>query len=135
MGISGVVWNPKKEEVLESLKKHGGVITHAAKALKVDRRTLRAYVKRSDELSAELEDLRFHYNEELLDGAEETLRHAVYQREDLAHSLKAAMFILNNKGRQRGWSLVQGVDDFKGIMQDKIMGEIKVLYKELKDKE
>lgn len=80
--------------IADALRKSGGVVTDAAKALGVARATL------TRRLSAEpaLREVRDEVREEILDVAESKLREHIK-----AGNLNAAIFYLKTQGRDRGY--------------------------------
>lgn len=104
MGTPGVKWKCKKETIESTLKNARGRITYAAKVLNVTHNTLRKKIKEY-ELDELLEELRNEFNETTLDSAENALLYALSkQDEDVGNALKSSFFILNNKGKSRGYS-------------------------------
>lgn len=127
MGVSGVRWKPQKSDIMDALQQAKGVVTQAAKMLGVQRTTLSEYIKNNPDIKPLLEEMRYHFEEELLDASEQLLRACVGQRDDLSAALKAAFYYLNNKGKKRGYAhprvqdgeLTEAQSAFHGIMMQK----------------
>lgn len=104
MGTPGVKWRCKKETIETALKNARGRITYAAKVLNVTHNTLRKKIKEYD-LDELLDELRNEFNETTLDSAENALLYALSKQDvDVGNALKSSFFILNNKGKSRGYS-------------------------------
>lgn len=94
------------EDIIEALEKTMGNIRHAAKLLGYDYNTGPIFkrLKRHPEMREALEEIRRNRATVECDFAEDTVSYAMQQRErDLATSLKAAIFTLNNLGKDRGY--------------------------------
>ena len=104
MGTQGVPNNLSKTAITSSLKENKGRITYAARQLNVAHCTLRKRINEDPELVELLSQLRHEYEENLLDSAENTLDVSVNKHEDMQSALKATFFILNNKGKSRGYT-------------------------------
>ena len=103
MGTSGVPWNVPKAKIIESIKKFKGRLTYACEELDCAYVTLQKAIKADPELIALVDELRQGYDTKLLDAAESYLVTAMDQKGDLGNGLKAAFFVLNNKGKERGY--------------------------------
>ena len=103
MGTPGVPWNVPKRRILETIKARKGVITYVCKDLDAAHETVLRHINKDPELKAALDAARNEYDDDICDRAEDILLHAVTQREDLSSGLRAAQFVLNNKGRKRGY--------------------------------
>ena len=105
MATPGVKLNIPKSTIVTVLKEAKGVMTTAAKALKVAPHTLRLKIKEDKELVEILANLRHNFEESMLDMAENTLLYAISKREDdMNNALKSSFYILNNKGKERGYN-------------------------------
>ena len=105
MGTSGVPWNVDKNAIIAALKHRKGRITFAAKDLNVHHCTLRKKINADPELMQIMEDERQAFDTLLLDSGEDCLLYAISKRDtDLPSALKSSFYILNNKGRSRGYS-------------------------------
>ena len=116
---TGVPWNPKKDVVLDAIKRSDGVITLAAEALGVCRYTLHLYVKANPDVKEFLDSMRYSYDTALLDGAESVLKTAI-KSPDLDKALKSAFFILNNKGAERGYSAKNNPNNPSGAIESQL---------------
>lgn len=103
MGTSGVPWDATKSQIIESIKKQYGRITYVAKELNCDYITVKRRVDKDPELQQILAEARSGFGETLLDMAESSLMRGL-SNEDPAAYLKAAMYVLNNKGKERGYN-------------------------------
>lgn len=105
MGTPGVKFGVKKSKIAEALKKHKGVVSYAARDLNTTHGTLLKYINKDPELVELLSNLRHDFENLLLDSAENTLLYGLGKREtDLTNALKSSFYILNNKGKSRGYS-------------------------------
>ena len=105
MGTQGVKCTLTKSEVTEAIKKHDGMLTHAASDLHVCFTTLKNLVDADEELRKLVDDLRCARAYILTHAAEDTLKKCVTKVEaDAPTALKASMYILNNLGRKMGYS-------------------------------
>lgn len=105
MGTSGVPWNATKEQIIEAIKKHKGVLSRVCKELDCCYDTVRKRIDVDKEIRAILDSERQGFDNMLVDTAEDTLLYALSRRgDDLGNSLKSAFFILNNKGKERGYA-------------------------------
>ena len=105
MGTSGVPWVVDKTVIVETLKARKGRLSYAAKDLNVHFSTLKNRIDADPELVQLLQDLRNGFDVLLVDSAEDLLLYAIAQKEkDLTNALKSSFYILNNKGRSRGYS-------------------------------
>lgn len=113
MGTPGVPLNLPKDAIVAALKKNDGKVNHASKDLDIHPWTLRKLIKKDPELQDLLQKLRHNYDEKLLDQAEETLKYALEQKhDDVNAALKSSFYVLNNKGRARGYNPPTKLDAF-----------------------
>lgn len=104
MGIGGVRWDCEQHIIEEAIIKYRGNLRKASAMLGVSDMTMRRRINVTPELQVLLKECRNHLSEYMVDGAEDVLDFAITNREaDLGAALKAACFVLNNKGRERGW--------------------------------
>jgi len=79
-------------------------ITDCAKALNISRETLYSHFKSNPELKAKLEEVRESLQTEWLDQAEKVVWYSLaLGKDNPQHALKAATYILDRKGGDRGW--------------------------------
>lgn len=105
MGIPGVPFNCTKNQILDAIKKSGGRFLHIAALLNYDDSTVRKHINADPELVQALKDARNTRDEGLLDGAEDTLKLALEKADtDIQSALKSAFYVLNNKGKERGYA-------------------------------
>ena len=103
MGTPGVPWKVSKSQIVQALKKRHGRLTYAAKDLGCVYITLRKKIDADPELTQMVSDLRNSFDEDLLDSAEDVIKKAMESLSDLGNALKAAFYVLNNKGKLRGY--------------------------------
>jgi hypothetical protein len=104
MGTPGVPFNIPKSRILEIIKKKKGVVTQICSALKIDWKTYHKHIYKNPELKEALDIARQDYDETICDLAETTLMRVLKQQEDLSASISSAKFVLNNKGKSRGYT-------------------------------
>jgi len=104
MGTPGVPLNIDKDRILEAIKRRKGVITHICKELDITHETCLKHIRKDPDLVKALSDARHEMDDLMCDAAESTLLRAVTQSDDLGNALKGSMYILNNKGRGRGYA-------------------------------
>lgn len=84
-----------EKQILEAISGTGGVVSDVAERLGCARSTVYRYVDRYPSVAEALQDER----EELLDLAEEGLMKRVRE-----HDLRAIIFVLKTKGKDRGYT-------------------------------
>jgi hypothetical protein len=87
------------EEVRTSIWMAAGNISEAAKLLKVTSIRLRAFVKKSPYLTAEMQEAQ----DRLVDIAESNVYNALTDAEDPSRRDTMSRFVLTNIGKHRGW--------------------------------
>lgn len=107
MGISGVPFEKShaKIDIIESLKKHDGKLSYVAKELGTTYTSLLAYLERHPDVKEVRENAQKAYLHKRLDVCEsvlDVLANKVHT--DPAYALKAAMYTLNNLGKDRGFA-------------------------------
>lgn len=128
MGAHGKRCNLNKSQISQSLKKMKGRLTYAAKDLDISYRTLVRKIEKFDlkDLVSEISTSR---NETELDSAEEVLMQILTDfkkengKKDLKVALQAAMYILNNRGKSRGYNHPQNMDNEQALKVAKMVGE------------
>lgn len=104
MATPGVPFDIPIATIVASIKKHKGRLGKVAQELKCHFCTIKKYTDKHPEVVELIKDLRRDWNETLLDAAEDTLTDAMDARiDDMGSALKSAFFVLNNKGRERGY--------------------------------
>ena len=105
MATPGTPWIVDREKIVEALTACKGVMTKTARMMGVHYNTLKAKVDKDEDLKQLVKDLRNELDCTMLDAAENTLMFALSKaNDDLANALKSSFFILNNKGRERGYA-------------------------------
>lgn len=103
MGTSGVPWDVPKPQIIEALKRQKGRLTYACKDLDCRYETLKKYVDKNPDIQELLKQLRNEFDTTLLDMAESCLIKGMQESDPNAY-LKSAFYMLNNKGRDRGYN-------------------------------
>jgi hypothetical protein len=88
------------EEVALRLREFHGNVTECARTLNVNPQRLRAFVRNTPELNAELEEA----GEELVDDAERVIRSCLKERRSATRRDFATRFVLSTLGKHRKWS-------------------------------
>lgn len=110
MGTPGVPLTISKATIAACIKKHKGVVTYICKELNIHHSTFLIKVRADPELVEELSKARNAMSDEMCDLAENALIRAVTQEQDLSSAISSAKFILNNKGKDRGYApIVHGI--------------------------
>jgi len=107
MGTPGVPWVKDPQVIAAAIKKHKGRLTHVCKDPTIDCQyeTLKRRIDQLPELQALVSDCRNHWVNSTMDKAEDVLNTLMDDiKEDRACALKAAMFSLNNLGKDRGYA-------------------------------
>lgn len=105
MGIQGVTIEIDKQIVLDAIVKCSGRVTHISRSLGINYRTLRKIIERDPELVEVLDNFRYDFEHTILDLAEDCLINSMSnQPTDPTNALKSAFFVLNSKGKIRGWT-------------------------------
>lgn len=103
MGTPGVPWNVDREAIVEALKRQHGRLTYACKDLGCKYDTLKKHIDQHPDLQEILDQCRNQFDTTLLDTAESVLMKGMLH-EDIGQALKASFYVLNNKGKPRGYS-------------------------------
>jgi hypothetical protein len=103
MGTSGVPWDVPKPQIIEALKRQKGRLTYACKDLDCRYETLKKYIDKNPDIQELLKELRNDFDNTLLDMAESSLIRGM-QETDPAAYLKSCIYVLNNKGHERGYN-------------------------------
>lgn len=79
-------------------------VTDCAKALNISRETLYKHFKENTQLKAKFDNVQTELQNEWLDQAEKVVWYSLALAKDSPqHALKAATYILDRKGKERGW--------------------------------
>ena len=90
---------------LASIKRHRGIVTHIIKELDIHHSTFHTKKRENPEIEKALDEARYEFDESICDMAESVLAVAMRKHEDdMGNALGAAKFVLNNKGRRRGYN-------------------------------
>lgn len=103
MGTSGVPFSIPKSRILECIKKKKGVVTQICAELEIAFDTYAKHIRDNPELKKAIDDARNDFDTTICDMAETALMRALNQKDDLPSALSSAKFVLNNKGRSRGY--------------------------------
>ncbi len=105
MGTPGVPLNFKKDDIALSIKNNSGRMIHIAASMECTVEAMKKQIERFPDLIEMLADYRHKRDETLLNGAEDTLLKAIEKSDtDMTNALKSSFFILNNKGKLRGYT-------------------------------
>jgi len=112
MGTSGVPFNIPKLRIIESIKKKKGVVTQICADLDISFPTYAKHIRDNPDLKQAIDDARNDFDTTICDMAETVLMLAMKQKDDMPSSLSSAKFVLNNKGRNRGYNPpTQGIEN------------------------
>lgn len=103
MAIAGIPFDIPPARIVQSIKSQKGVVTGICKELDICWHTYAKHIRDVPEYKELIELARHDYDDTLCDLAENALARALRQEEDMSASLKAAQFVLNNRGRKRGY--------------------------------
>lgn len=105
MATPGSKWTVKKSAIVEALKEKKGRLTYVARHFNVKYETLKKKIDADPELIELVSNLRNDFENTILDMAENCVAVAIgNQKEDPSNALKSAFYVLNSKGKSRGWS-------------------------------
>lgn len=104
MGVCGVPLPITNEEIKQAIKKHKGVVSSVCKSLDIGHTAFYTRMAKDKSIKQCLDESRAEFDELLCDLSENVLTYALSQREDMASALGASKYVLNNKGRIRGYS-------------------------------
>jgi len=107
MGTSGVPWNVDRDTIITAIEKNHGRLTYACRDLHCHYQTLKKRVDADEELQKIVTDARNQFLELLLDSAEDVLLTNLQQKNDLNLANKTAYYVLNTRGRDRGYIAVR----------------------------
>jgi hypothetical protein len=116
MGLGGVKYNPDISEILKVIEEKRGVVTQIHKQLGISHTLFYELIAEYPQLKTALDKSRLELDNILCDSAENALLYALSQREDLGSSVRSAQYVLNNKGRKRGYTpptVAQAPDSLK----------------------
>ncbi len=104
MGTPGVPFNPKKDDIVNSIKKWNGRISRIAKEMDCCFQTILNYLSENPELRKLVDEQRQHRDFSLCELAEDALQECLQKvDEDRGSALKSAMYVLNSKGAARNY--------------------------------
>lgn len=131
--VNGVPFNPKVADVVDALRRTNGNITEVSKYYSVSRESFYQYIYKHPEIKPIIDELRSIKDESLLDAAEGVIAFCLNQREKQPKiAIDAAKYVLDNKGRRRDWGITKNEADIRGVVQDKISADIRILYEQAK---
>lgn len=99
-----------KQEIIDAIVRHEGVISRIAHELRCDTATLYRHFKQNQDLKEVLERERDNWRESLLDLSENTLKQSIE-----SGNVASAMFALRTRGKERGWGQDSLKDELKAI--------------------
>lgn len=102
------VFNPDAQHVIEALEDNNGHVSTAARSLCVSYSTLNTWLKKHPEVMEVKNELGDVYRNVMLDKAENVVERAMDMAdEDIKAALKAAFFVLMQRGDDRGYCHVK----------------------------
>lgn len=102
------VFNPEPQAVIEALEDNNGHVSTAARSLCVSYSTLNTWLKKHPEVLEIKNELSDVYRNVMLDKAESVVEQAMDMAdEDIKAALKAAFFVLMQRGDDRGYCHVK----------------------------
>lgn len=105
MATPGVKWEKSKLEIVEALKLHKGRLTYVARHFDIAYDTLMKSINADSQLLDLVKALRNDYENTILDLAENCVVKAMEnQDKDPNNAIKSSFFVLNSKGKARGWT-------------------------------
>ena len=106
MGTSGVPLNITENEIRDAIIKYKGVIRKMSEAFDISPETMYRHYYKYPNLKPLLEEYRNCRKDRMLDTAEDVLDYAMSEckEADINAALKASMYFLNNRGKERGYS-------------------------------
>ena len=106
MAVQGVRFDRPKSEIINSIKKHGGVLRDVCKEFDVSHQTIYNIVNADPEIKEALSKARDGYYDNKIEKADLIIDRILGSQDDEDRSLKAAMFLLNTheKARARGYA-------------------------------
>lgn len=116
MGLQGVKNTSSKSDILKAIRDKKGVVTYIYKELGMSHTTFYEILNSDPEYKVALDEARKDLDDTLCDAAENALMFALSQRDDLGSSVRSAQYVLNNKGRKRGYTpptVMQPADSLK----------------------
>jgi len=104
MGVSGVPLPITHAEIKEAIKKHKGVVSSVCKTLNMGHNAFYVRMAEDPTIKQCLDEARSEFDDFICDLSENVLTYALSQRDDLSSALGSAKYVLNNKGKKRGYS-------------------------------
>lgn len=104
MALPGVKYIPDIDSILKVIEVKKGIVTQIYKQIGISHTKFYELVDEYPELKVALDKARNDFECTLLDAAENSLLYALEQREDVGSSIRSAQYVLNNKGRKRGYT-------------------------------
>lgn len=112
MGVQGVPRGFDQTTISEAIITGKGRMNKIAETLQCAISTAREYIALYPECVKLLQNERNKRDENLLNGAEDTLQYAIDNHKiDVNAALKSSFFVLNNKGKLRGYIAPQQAND------------------------
>ena len=116
MGTPGVAYQVNIPDILKVIEEKRGVVTQIHKQLGISHTFFYELIAKYPEIKKAIDEARLVLDDTLCDAAENALLFALSQREDLGSSVRSAQYVLNNKGRKRGYTpptVAQAPDSLK----------------------
>jgi membrane-associated HD superfamily phosphohydrolase len=124
---TGIPFTPKLTDVADAIRKYKGNLANVAKSFNVSRDTIYQYINKYHELKPLIEEVRNYNHHDIVDSAEYILNYAIAQYKDnLSRACDTAKFILDRRGKTRGWGDGNESDSQKKIGKklDRLMDQI-----------
>jgi hypothetical protein len=118
----------KKEIIIEAIQAKNGNVTAVANHFSITRERVYHYLRKYPEISQALDEVRNLNEEHDLDVAEFVVRNTLLMKDNPRLRFESAKYILDNKGKRRGWGNTRSDLDIRGLMQDKISEQITIMY-------
>lgn len=111
MGLQGVAFKATDLEIIDKIKEFHGRIEVVATYFGVTPQTIYNRINRSPEIKTALEEEREHTLEVDLDMAQTAIRVALGRTDEdnIDSALRASFYLLNNKGKKRGFAHPESV--------------------------
>lgn len=104
MAIPGIPHGITDDEFIIAFERCGGILEQAAAELGVTTKCIHDHMRKNPSVREELNQIRRRYQYRMLDRAEKVLNDSMDQEEDPNLAFRSSVYVLNNLGRDRGYS-------------------------------
>ena len=104
MGVQGVKFDVDRSRLIECIKEKKGVLMRVAKELGYTQETIIKYVKLDPEITQIVAEARKANKYMRCEACEDYLFNCLSQTEDRSNGLRAAIYYLNNNGKEFGYA-------------------------------